>query len=223
MNRTARLLGAAAALVVVVLGSIALLGRPATNVAAPPTPSPAPTSTVVAVPSTSAKLVTFRSTVYGYSIDIPEAWVARNALRVLAPAEPPLDTSDGVDKLSAAADRYGDTGGAPHGTIVIGSAAVARGTTLQQWTAGSQTAICGPTPPTSENFVLAGEAGSLLTFSSCNGQVYALWATALHGTSGWYVIWFNDPGTEAVDRALFEKILATFTFPAGVSASPTPS
>jgi hypothetical protein len=222
MNRTARLLGAAAALIVIVGGAIALLGRPGSNVGVPPTPT-APTSTIVPAQSSPVPLITFSSTVYGYTIDYPADWTARSATRRLSGLELPFDTSPGVDTLSLPLDRYGGSSGGPHGSIFIGSGEVAPGTALAAWSVSQAQAICGAIT-TQEDITIGGEAGRFLTFSACNGNpIFAMWATALHGTSGFCVIWVNDPSTETSDRALFEKILATFTFPKGSAASPTPS
>lgn len=223
MNRTARLIGAAAALVVVVLGGIALLGRPASNVAAPPTPTPAPSSTIGPSQSAAGKLVPFTSPIYGYTIEYPAEWVVRPAARPLSGLELPLDTSPGVDTLALPIDRYGASPSGPHGTIFVSSAQIASGTTLASWTTGQVGAVCGA-PPAPEPIKVDGEAGILLTYTTCNGNLFtSLWVTAFHGTSGFYVLFSNDPGTEAADRALFERILATFTFAKGVPASPTPS
>jgi hypothetical protein len=226
MNRTAQLLGAAAAVVVVVVAGIALLGRSPSNVSGPAAPTPSPSQASVSSQSPSiapiGKLIPFTSDIYGYSIDYPEKWVVRKATRVLSGPEPPLDTSAGVDHFTLPLDRYGESQGGPHGTIVIGSAEVAPGTTLETWTSAAATALCGAVP-TPEDIEIDGESGSLLTIPSCNGLVYAIWATALHGTSGFYVVFFDDPGTEASDRANFEEILATFTFPRSLPATPAPS
>ncbi|HKB28772.1 MAG TPA: hypothetical protein VKC59_07100 [Candidatus Limnocylindrales bacterium] len=222
MNRTARLIGAAAALIVIVGGAIALLGRPGSNVGVPPTQT-APTSTLVPPQGSPVPLITFTSTVYGYTIDYPADWTARNATRRLSGLELPLDTSPGVDTLSLPVDRYGGSTGGPHGTIYIGSGEVAPGTALAPWSASQAQAICGAAT-TQEDVAIDGEAGRFLSFSACNGNpIFAMFATALHGTSGFYVAWANDPGTETFDRALFEKILATFAFPKGTPASPAPS
>jgi hypothetical protein len=221
-----RLAAAFAVVAVVGFGALISFGGRA-SVGATPTPSTSvspsamPTIRASAVPA--AALVPFTSPIYGYTIGRPPMWAARVAGEVLTGTTPPWVDSAGVDQLQLKQDRYGSPEGIPLGTIVIGAARVEAATSSQEW-AGVASSTCGH-PSTVDDVDVDGETGQLLTIKSCFGEFHQ-WLVVVHEGWGYHIVWFNDPGTEAFDRAQFDEILSTFRF--GVpspppSASPTAS
>jgi hypothetical protein len=202
LTRTAEI-----ALASVALGGSVLLGCQAGVGAPSSTPTAAPRSSSIAV-ALPALDKTYSSAVYGYSIHHPEYFAVRPAKRRLDGAETPWVDSAGVDQLNAGA------------TIVIGSGDLAPGMDIEGWIGKAITPVCGQ-PASADPVTIGGEAGRLLTFTSCNGYFH-LWATTVHGPAGYHLVWIHDSGTEADDRQLFEAILATFTF-GEPAAAPSPS
>jgi hypothetical protein len=211
-------LAAAAIVLVIVLGAT-VLGPFRGDIGALPTvtpsgsPTPGPTAREQQ-PTTG--LVRYTSAIYGYSIAYPGEWQVRVATRPLGALEIPWGTSDGIDDFEPGTDGSGGPSGALFvATPVIGSR------TLDGWTANTAYAVCGR-PASDEGIEVAGGPARLLTYPSCNG-LFHLWVTAVHGPTGAHIIWLDDAGREAADRALFEQILATFSFPPDTPASPAPS
>jgi hypothetical protein len=210
---TARLAMAAALVVAVALVALTLFTGPSVG---PPNLSPTPTSP----PSTPAfglagEMVAFTSSWYGYSIDRPAEWSVRPATEQLSEGGVPWIDSNGVDYVAA----YPIASVTP-GIIVVG-ARLSPGRTLQAWTDITTVMTCGE-PASREPVELDGETGTLLSYPDCFG-LHHLWVTVVHRGVGYHIIWIGGRGTEAADRALFDRMLATFRFPAGPPASPAPS
>lgn len=219
-------LGTAAIVIGIVLG-VSLLGSPTGDVGGAPTPSqspsPSPTLTPTNAPPTgipTSGLTTFTSAMYGYSISYPQEWVVRTATRELSGTEPPWDTSPAIDHFATSTDRYGEPQGGPLGRLIVASVAVGSEVTLESWTADTTEAVCG-FPTSREAVDVDGEPANLLTYSLCYSTFHQ-WVTVLHGGSAFHIVWLGDSGPEAFDRALFEDILATFSFPPDGQVSPTP-
>jgi hypothetical protein len=189
-----------------------------------PTASPSPSPTLL-IPAPSAlpasALATYRSPVYGYSINYPEAWRVRQATRRLSGTEIPWDYSDAVDEIAAPSNVSVGHSGVPGGNILVASAQMPADTTLESWTASTAATVCGA-PTSTEDVTVDGEAARLSTIATCFGGFHQ-WVTVLHGNRAWHIIWLNDPGTEVADRAFFEQLLATFRFGELPAASPAPS
>jgi hypothetical protein len=186
-----------------------LLGRPSNMIGGPPSPSPS-ASQPAPTPLPATELIRFRSTMYGYSIDTPRVWVARNATRALVGTEPPWVDSPPIDQFSAKIDRYGERSGDPGGTLIIAAADLSLPTTLQSWTDGTAIAVCG-TPTTREAITIDAEPASLVTFATCY-SAYHLWATVLHGGKAYHIVLLDTGVNKAADRVLFDQLLASFSF-----------
>jgi len=201
-RRTATGIVLVAAVLVVAVAS-GFVGRLA-GVGGPDRPSASPTPTPVPV-------TTFVSPIYGYTIQYPAAWPRRDAERLLLGMETPWESSPAVDHMSS-------TEG---GILILGAAWMEAGTTLDSWTTGTTLATCGK-PTMREQTEIDGEPGSLVTYDFCY-SLFHQWATVVHGTSAWHIVWLGPPGTEAFDRDQFLQILGTFQFPENPLPSPAPT
>jgi hypothetical protein len=161
------------------------------------------TESALAAPSRAAPAAvtaltqTFTSPAYGYSIKHPVTFSPTTATTKLHGAAVPNMDGDGVDLLS------GSTA-----VIVMAAPEISAGTTLEQWTADTATGFCG-TATATEAVQVGGLPATMSTFGSCAG-LFHLWVTAVGDGRGYHVIWTNQRGTEAADRALFESMLASF-------------
>lgn len=167
-------------------------------------PSAAPSSAAPVV--VSALTQTFTSAVYGYSIKHPVTFAPTAATAKLEGAAVPIMDGSDVDLLSAS-------------TVVVVMAApeIEPGTTLDRWTADTATGFCGAAT-TTEAVQVGGLPATLSTFDSCKG-LFHLWVTAVGHGRGYHVIWTNQRGSEAADRDLFLKMLASFEL--GAATTPT--
>ena len=193
----------AAAVAVVALLLLAL----AVSVLGPPRPTPLPVETPVS-------LVRFQSPLYGYSISHPAGWSETAADERIVGINPPFAETGVADEFR------GRAGGPYPNAIVLAAAAdVPEGMTLADWTAQTAVAACGtPTEP-QETITVAGAPAIVSTFARCRSYFH-IWVTFLRGTQGFHVVWLNFSGTEAADRQLVDRMLATFTFP-GPAGTPS--
>lgn len=172
-----------------------------------PTPTPSPTTPPPSASATPSPLTlkTYSSQRYAYSLDYPADWKVREAVRSLPAYEAPWYDSDAVDYFART------TAVVPG--IIVAAPEVPKGTTVEEWSASTAEATCGP-PTDRETIEIGGEPGSLLTYSSCF-NTYHLWAVVLHGTSAYHIVWIDSigpPEAAASDVVLFEKVLETFIF-----------
>lgn len=188
-----RFAAATMALAVIVL-SLSLLAVP---IFGPPRPTPSPTPTAPA-----SELTPFESSLYGYSIEYPTGWAVTEATRRLVGMEAPWVDGDAVDQFKA---PFG--GVSRNAVVVVARAEVPPGSTLDEWTQNVASATCG-TESAREVVAIDGVAANVLTFARCNGYFH-IWATVLRGTSLYHIVWLNFTGTEAADRALFDRMLGT--------------
>jgi hypothetical protein len=212
-------LAAAAIVVVIVLGATVLgpfRGGIGAHPTASPSGSPTPGPTAREQQPTSG-LVTYTSAIYGYSIDYPTEWQVQVATRSLTAIEIPWGTSAGIDDFEQGTDGQGG----PSGALFVATPDIGSAFTLDAWTARTAYSVCS-TPATDEAIEVAGEPARMLTYPSCNG-LFHLWVTVVQGTTGAHIIWLDDAGREAADRAIFEDILDTFSFPPDARTSPVPS
>lgn len=172
----------AAVVVVVLAGASRLDFRGGSAVGGPAVPPP-----------------TYESPRYHYVIGYPEGWSIREATRSIGPHEIPWADSIGVDTFRGPGEAA---------TVIVVAEQVPAGTTLEQWKAVPS--VCG-TPSAEEPIGIGGEPGSLRTYATCF-DLFHLWAVVMHDGSVYQVIWLNEPGTEASDRARFEDILGSFAF-----------
>jgi hypothetical protein len=169
-----------------------------------PTPSPAPTGR----PATT--LAVFESPLYGYGIDYPIGWEYQTASEQLLPLGLPELYGTTVDSFTSPA-----AGALPNAKLIGAAASLAEGTSLAQWTTDVEGPQCGP-PADQKSITVAGEPALLTTFTECHGYFH-LWATVVRQGVGFHIVWLNFNGTEGQDRQLFDRILATFTFPLGIT------
>lgn len=203
---------------VVVAANLVAPFRPGIGGEPTPTPSPGPTAQPQ-VPT--AGLETFTSGLYGYSIGYPSEWRVKAATRPLEPTEPPWAGSAPVDYFEQQRDLYGSPAGGPLGSLIAASVDIGPEGTLEDWTASTAIATCGE-PSSRETIVVDGQSALMLVYSEgCYGLLH-LWVTVVDGATGTHIVWLDDLGREAADRALFEDILATFSFPSDGQVSPTP-
>lgn len=161
-----------------------------------------------ATAASQAELQTFISGSYGYSIGYPAGWSVRESTEALSEGGFPAD-------FNSAVERFYQDSNSLEPEILVAAQKLAEGTTLEEWTANTArliaTAIGYEKPVSSERMRVGGEAATLLTYPD-TGHGYHLWTTVVHGSEGFHVIWLNRAGTEAADRALFERVLQTFAF-----------
>jgi hypothetical protein len=225
MSTPVRLASAAIVVVIGVAVGASVLGRPASNIGGPATPFPSPTSTPLStlIPPVvpSSVLVKFSSAAYEYSIDYPSNWKIRRSDRQILLHEYPYDQA-GADFFSATAPDVNDP------ELVVAAPVVDGGMTLDAWVAlieKLQTDDSCPSPGASEDIQLGGEPGRLLTW---NCPYFLFWAAVVHGNRAYHVIWndqlaLGSPALQAADKALFERLLASFTYTTNPPAAPSPS
>jgi hypothetical protein len=155
------------------------------------------------------RLETFTSKRYGYLIGYPAGWSVRRAERSLHVNEVPL----GIDPQPAIDSFTGD-----RGELFVASQRLSQGRTLQNWTptiVRGLAAASGPaegceSPDARETLDVGGERARLLIYPECHAKGI-FWTVIIHGNRGFHIVWFSKQET-AADRALFERILATFAF-----------
>lgn len=156
---------------------------------------------------------TFTSPVNGFTIKHQVTFEGRAATEELMGAAEPLIDSAVVDQLSSSTGAV----------VVMASASLEAGATLDGWTAKTALAFCG-TASGSEPMKLAGEPATLTTFATCPGTgLFIQWVTSVRDGRGYHVIWANPRGSESTDRTLFLDMLETFQFGPAASPSPAPS
>jgi hypothetical protein len=214
LGMAATLLASLVLLVLITLLGIAIIGSPR------PTPTPAPTPGTTPAFGLSGDMVAFTSPNYGYSMDHPVEWSVRVATEALLEGNAPWIDSAGVDYTSA------DPGPSKMPGVIVGAARLSEGRTLDAWTNLVTVDLCGE-PESPETIVVDGEDAALLGYSGCQGFRH-LWTTVIHDGVGYHIVWIgfrSDPtqpvyAFDAQDRALFERMIATFRFPA--NPPPTP-
>jgi hypothetical protein len=188
-----RLRGAPAILVSVALGLAACTSdSPATGGATAAASRPAP---AVVTPLTQ----TLTSEVYGYSIRYPNFFDPSLATTTLPGLPLPIIDSEGVDQLNGSTI-----------VIVMGGGEIGGQMSLPEFTAETATEFCGAASVT-EQIRVGGQTATLSTFGTCKG-LFHQWVTIVRGSRGYHIVWANQRGTEAADRALFQSMLATFDF-----------
>jgi hypothetical protein len=148
----------------------------------------------------------FVSRRYGYALRYPRGWSARPATLSLPEGGLVLDTSRTVDKLSP------NPRGPELPLLMVGAYAVARGTSLGEFTARIRDTIGNACPSSGRRSETIGsEPATITIYPSCDDKHHQ-WATFLHGGRGYQITWSGAPGDAAHDRPLFERLLATFAF-----------
>jgi len=226
---------AAVAAVILVVVAAALVIRTLGIVGPPPTPSPSPSPsptpgpTYQVTPATSFR--TFTSKAYGYSVGYPSNWKTSQSAGRLDPGTYPYDFSGGVDYLSAGSPDVLDPG------LIIAGPRLTAPTDLAGWMTNiarlQGTAISCAAPDATEAATVAGLPAQIDTWNDC--PQYLLWAGFVRGDIGYHVLLIDqfatdNPPLQAQDRAMFQRILASFAFtgpaetlgPAAPSARPTP-
>ncbi len=214
MTTPTRVAAAAVIGVLVVGGTLFILGRPGPSaVGGGPAPTLAPTATpthvpVAATPSTTAIPVpalteTFTSPRHGYSILLPAGWTATPAIK-------PWTTGIDTTYLDPALDALGSD----EALLAVASSPLAKGQTAEQWlvpycrsgadgkTCGRQIAI-GDTVGHVDEDGLSVEGGTVET----GGRVFGA-AVVVDGRG--YIFTLDGH----VDTKLFEALLKTVTFDA---------
>jgi hypothetical protein len=148
--------------------------------------------------------VTFTSPVYGYSISHPPRWTVVEARRALADGEPPATSTGATDILGRdASERVGTM--RPPGVIIAGQP-VGEDVGTQEWTSSIMDTVssmkgCDP-PSRRDDVEVDGAPGILLTYPDRPADVgyLHLWAGVVHDGVGYHIVWFNEPGSEAIAR-----------------------
>lgn len=163
-----------------------------------------------------ASSVAYNSPVYGYSISHPRSWSVVEASRPLSEGEPPATSSGATDILGRDASVRVSTMDLPG--VIIAAQPVTNDVHISKWTATMKDTVkfmkaCRP-PNRSEHLDIGGESATLLTYRACPTDLgyLHLWAGVVHEGRGYHIVWFNDPGTEAADRATFRKMLSSMSF-----------
>ena len=220
MNRFAAIgLGAAAVVVVLLIGT-QVLGRPAPGgVGSAPSASPSPTSTATLKPSPSpsdgpALTQNFTSTMHGYSVSYPEGWIAR-------PATEPWTDRPGVPRyVHPGYDVLDDA--ARSGELFLSTTSRPLGdSTPEEWVAAVMTASeCTATEPITVDgatgLIAAEGCHELAAFTSA-GRGYEI--SLYTPTSG------ERQPDPIYDRSWFEEVLATVRLhpEAALDAASSPS
>jgi hypothetical protein len=195
----------------VALGLIWLLLPRAPSIGPPPSPTP------VATPAfgLSGATTRFTSPRFGYSMDVPAEWTVRVATESLVELGAPWIDSAAVDYVAATPVAALTPG------IIVSAVELSEGQTLDGWTDLTTVATCG-VPATRTATEVDGAPGVELEYPSCFG-LHHIWVTIVRGTTGFHIVWIGSRGTEADDRALFERVLASITLPPAAEVSPAPS
>ena len=163
-----------------------------------------------------ASSIAYHSPVYGYSISHPRSWSVVEASRPLAAGEPPATSTGATDILGRDASVRVSAMELPG--VIIAAQPVTKNVHLAQWTATMKDTVesmkdCAP-PNRSEHLDIGGESATLLTYRDCPPDLgyLHLWAGVVHEGRGYHIVWFNDPGTEAADRATFKQMLSSMSF-----------
>jgi hypothetical protein len=159
---------------------------------------------------------TFRSSAYRYSIRLPTDWSAIKADRVLKPGEPPYTSRGATDIITRKAATKVSKMKLP--AVVIGAQRVPAGTTIDQWTAEviagvSEQKGCEQ-PASREPLRIGGDEAALLGYPDCphGSGLYHLWTVVVHRGRGFQLVWFNNAGQEARDRAILDGMLSSLVF-----------
>jgi hypothetical protein len=163
-----------------------------------------------------ASSVAYNSPVYGYSISHPRSWSVVEASRALSEGEPPATSSGATDILGRDASVRVSTMDLPG--VVIAAQPVTNDMHLAQWTETMKDTVTSmkgcERPNRRERLDIGGEPATLLTYRDCPTDLgyLHLWAGVVHEGRGYHIVWFNDPGTEASDRATFRRMLSSMSF-----------
>jgi hypothetical protein len=159
---------------------------------------------------------TFRSPVYGYSLERDENWTVIEATRRLEDGEPPATASGATDILGRGASvRVSEM--APPG-VIIGGQPVPSGTSADEWgsmVVGTVSFMKGcPRPDARENIRVDGVEAVLLTYEACPLESGFLhyWVAVRHDGVGFHVVWFDEPGRADADRPALDALLSTISF-----------
>ena len=184
----------------IVIAVLLVAGLALSVIGPPPRATPTPAASPI-------PLVRFDSPLYGFSISHPEGWRVTPATERIVANNPPWADTSVVDQFN------GLPGGPnPNALIVAAMSEVAVGTTLNAWTDETSVLLCGtPTQP-QESIEVAGLPATVSTFARCQSHFH-IWVTFVRGTQAFHVVWLNFSGTEAADRQLLDRVLATFTLP----------
>jgi hypothetical protein len=134
------------------------------------------------------------STAQGYAYALPDDWEV-------------TENPDGLVLQGPAAN-----------TIVTFSAEIERGTTLNDWTRAlieHNRRDISPKPESNKAGTVAGQPARVLTYHATieGNDVYIVECVFIRAGRAYEVAWFSTPGSEATDRALFDRFLAQMSFP----------
>jgi hypothetical protein len=159
---------------------------------------------------------TFRSPVYGYSLEHDENWTVIEATRRLDGGEPPATASGATDVLGRGASvRVSEM--TPPG-VIIGGQPLPSGTSADRWgstAVGTVSSMKGcPRPDGRENITVDGEEAVLLTYEECPLESGFLhyWVAVVDGGVGFHIVWFDEPGRADVDRPALNALLSSISF-----------
>lgn len=174
------------------------LAKPAPIITPVPTASPAPTATPAPSASPGPTAPSGAALYIGtyFSLTLPSGWTFS------APT-----TSGDTERIT-----FLGTGNQEIG-VVSNPTALSLDDMTAVAVAASKSAF-GVDPEQTESITLGGAPARLLTFHVASGTAtgFVLEAVCVHNGRGYMLVFMNDAGTEAADRALFTGILATFTF-----------
>ena len=168
-----------------------------------------PKATATPAGPTAASPVTFRSALYGYSLEVPAGWSIGAAMLRWDGASQPGHLDASVDKF---ASPSAVSAWAFSGPVTVDLAGFAK--ELIAWTVRDHGDTCPTTTPEStEPIQVGGEAGMLLSWNC--GILVNEAVTVRDGTG--FVLVIRDPGVEAAtdpaDRTLLDKLLHSVTLP----------
>jgi hypothetical protein len=163
-----------------------------------------------------ASFVEYESPVYGYSISHPRSWGVVDAGRPLTEGELPTTSTGATEILGCDASVRESSMELPG--VIIAAQPVGDDTGIARWTATVKDTVeamkdC-KAPNRRDALDIGGEPATLLTYRDCPTELgyLHLWAGVVHQGRGYHIVWFDDGGTEAADRATFTRMLASMSF-----------
>jgi hypothetical protein len=160
----------------------------------------------------------FRSSVYGFSIELPDGWSAIPAGRRLDDGEQPRTGGGGTDILGEGASPRVSEMDLP--AVVIGAQRAPAGLTLEDWSDRVTEIVDAqkgcPAPATIERVHVGSETAVLLSYPDCpaGSGLYHWWTAVLHDDLAFQIVWFDETGNGAADREGLDRLFTGFEFDA---------
>ena len=159
----------------------------------------------------------FESSLYDYSLRLPDGWSTVSATRTLEPGDPPLTASQVTDILGRGASTRVSRMDPP-GVIVAAQRLPGDLGDARAWTdtvvgvVASQKQCERPTERIAVR--VDGERADMLVYPDCppGSGLHHLWVAVTHRGRGYHIVWFNRAADAKTDQDAFRALLADFDF-----------